>query len=151
MSRDLPRTIAMYDVNPSMRDQEIRELVLSGFFLAMKTNEGGLLTVGGYGHDPRDLWDIPEVVNFARKLVSMGVMSILTMSTYLEPRWGEETAGKPFGAFELWLLAKGRLGSQINQPELKILFQSFSVDLADSNDRVYALCEGRVGDGNHKP
>lgn len=144
--------LAFYNVDVKMKDSEIRDMVKTGFEMCHKTGKGGLLSVDGYNEDPRDLWQIPEVINFAKKLCAMGVCSILELSTYLDPTWeSTSNAGRPFGAFELWLLAKEELGQTIQPPRVQELFARFcDQDLPKSNDYVIGMIQGRVDDGNHK-
>lgn len=140
-----------YNVAVKMKDSDIRDLVTNGFRACHVTGEGGLLSFDGYDQDPRDLWQIPEAINFAKKLCAMGVCSVLTISTYLDSTWeSKSNTGRPFGAFELWLLAKEELGKTIEQPEVMRLFGEFEIDLDKSNETVLAMMHGLVGDGNHK-
>lgn len=144
--------MAFYNVDAKMKDNEIRNLVTSGLQLlsVSKSHDGALLSVDGYDADPRDLWHIPEAVSLAKKLVSFGVMSVLTISTTLDPKWNDSpAAGRPFGAFELWLLAKEELGTTIEGERLINLFDQFKIELGVSNEVATALAEGRINDGQH--
>ena len=142
--------LAIYNVDVKMKDDEIRELIKNGMTLCKMSGDGAMLSVDGYGDDPRDLWDIPEAVNFAKKLFAMGVCSVLTISTYLDPQWGGSSGGKPFGAFEVWLLAKEEMGKTIEHPQLVKLFEDFKVDLLKSNAVAAAMVQGVVSDGQHR-
>lgn len=147
-------TIAFYAADSRMSDDDIRQIVTTGLKLMMAGGDA-MISLDGFNDDPRELWDIPAAVNLAKKLVSMGVCSSLTLSSYLDPRWAGEgdNSGKPFGAFELWLLAKEEWGKDkggIENTRLQGLLQKFKVDLAASNEVASSTLEGRVSDGQHK-
>ena len=145
--------LVLYNVEVHMSDSEIRKMIISGFKTATATGEGGTIAISGYDADTRELWQIPEVLKFAKKLVSMGVLSVLTYSTYLDPRWGppDDHYGKPLGAFELWLMAIEQLGrGDIDSNRLMKLLDQFKVVLCDSNETAAAVVQGLVSDGNHK-
>jgi hypothetical protein len=63
--------------------------------------------VRGFDEDPRELWDIPEVRAFCRRLVAQGFISYLDLATRLP--------GTPailrdaMGALEVWLTAEAKL------------------------------------------
>lgn len=143
---------AMYNVDAKMKDDDIRQMIIQGFKLCTLSGDGPMLSVDGYGDDPRELWEIPEAVNLAKKLVAMGLCSVLTVSTYLDPRHNVgPSAGRPFGAFELWLLAKQELGKDIEGPRLAALLDEFRTFLSNvSNETATAVAEGRISDGQHK-
>ena len=144
--------IAIYNVDAKMKDDDIRQMIVQGFKLIEMSNDGAMLAMDGYGEDPRELWQIPEAINFAKKLVAMGVCSVLTISTYLNPKYDDgSNVGRPFGAFELWLLAKQELGKKIENNRLAALLQEFNTFLTNvSNETATAVVEGRISDGQHK-
>ena len=144
-----------YNVDIKMQDSEIRTLVINGLnslnlMASDPDQDGGMMSIDGFDRDPRELWQIPEVVNFAKKLVAMGVMSILTISTYLNPKFGQSKESKPFGAFELWLLAKEELGNNLQGEKLIGMFEKFKQDLMISNESATDVMTGLVSDGSHK-
>lgn len=64
--------------------------------------------IHGYGSDPRELWEIPEVRTFAVKLVELGFIA------YLDPMPTDLTGpSRPFTAIDIWLLSQGRLEPEV--------------------------------------
>jgi hypothetical protein len=62
--------------------------------------------IDGFNNDPRELFDIPEVRAFCRRLMTIGFASYLDYSTTLVPG---HRAKQAWGAFEVWLCAEGRM------------------------------------------
>jgi hypothetical protein len=143
--------LAIYNVDTKMSDDEFRKLIVSGFGLC-QLGQPPLLSVDGYGDDPRDLWEIPEAVNLAKRMVSLGVCSVLHVSTTLDPKYAETgVEGRPFGAFEVWMLAKGKLGEPLDRPTLISLVDEFRTFLTEVSNKVATeIAEGRLSDGQHK-
>ena len=63
-------------------------------------------TIDGFGHDPRSLGDIPEVVEFCKLVVQSGMLSILHTSTCLPFVDEDIKMFGGFGALEVWLVSK---------------------------------------------
>jgi hypothetical protein len=63
-------------------------------------------TVNGFDDDPRELYEIPEVVAFAGKLVGMGYHTLLDMQ---HPEDLPLQPGAPYDGLSVWLLSTGRL------------------------------------------
>jgi hypothetical protein len=64
--------------------------------------------IRGFDDDPRELFDIPEVRAFCRRIVNLGLISYLDFTTIFDPKMPEE-AKKAWGAAEVWLCGEGRL------------------------------------------
>jgi hypothetical protein len=74
-----------------------------------------LCTVDGFDDDPRCLGEIPEVRAFCRRLVGMGFISYLDVSSGIKELAHPTVAqgggmGLGLGALEVWLIAEGLLG-----------------------------------------
>jgi hypothetical protein len=98
-----------------------------------------IATVRGFGDDPRPLFDIPEVRAFARRLVTLGLISYLDYSTVLDPRQPAENK-VAWGAAEAWICAEGLApGGQIRvTPQL---LDDIERAVAESN----AAADARLG------
>lgn len=141
--------IAFFNFSVKMTDADIRQAVYEATVITEKTREGVLVSIDGYDQDPRDLWNIPEVVTFAKRLVDHGVCSVATVSTTLDPKF-EGPGGKPFGGFEIWLLSKGYLGrADLEGKFLEDLLQEFYQFLPVSNKVATEIWFGLVNDGQH--
>jgi hypothetical protein len=67
--------------------------------------------IRGFDTDPRELWEIPEVRAFCRRLVGMGFISYLDAGASLPPT--DPALKELWGAAEVWLCGEGRLGKQV--------------------------------------
>jgi hypothetical protein len=84
-----------------------------------------LATIRNFDHDPRELWEVPEVQFFCRRLLAMGYISWL--DPQCEPLPGEPP-GRPFSALDIWLLSEGRL-----KPTVIVDSAEFRQALIESN------------------
>jgi len=69
-------------------------------------------TVRGFSEDKRDLFEIPEVRAFCRRVVNLGIISYLDFTTTFDstvPAISKDA----LGAAEVWLCGEGRLRKQI--------------------------------------
>jgi hypothetical protein len=64
--------------------------------------------IGGYDDDERELWEIPEVRAFCRRLMTLGFPSWLDPFTTL-PEIRDHPFKDSFGSLEIWLVAKGKM------------------------------------------
>src|SRR5688500_6355492 len=64
--------------------------------------------IRGFGVDPRELHEIPEVRAFCRRLTSLGFISYLDFTTLFNPDLAE-AAAIAWGAAEVWLCGEGRM------------------------------------------
>ena len=65
------------------------------------SKKGFVLTTAGFDDDPRELYEIPEVIEFYKKLIEIGFLSLLVPDMLDTPK--DEIVG--FGAFEIWMIA----------------------------------------------
>lgn len=100
-------------------------------------------SITGFGSDPRDLWAIPEVRAFCRRLVTLGFPSYLEAYTALSP----ESRGTPIelalGAAEVWLIGEGRFRSPM--PVERELIDEIRESIGRANAAADALL-GPLGD-----
>ena len=67
-------------------------------------------TIAGYGGDPRELWEIPEVWELCKRLIQIGYISLLdTMPNVDLPNSPAIPVeyGRPWGSWEVWVCACG--------------------------------------------
>jgi hypothetical protein len=75
--------------------------------------------IHGFDDDPRDLWHIPEVKRFCRRLTDIGFISDLDFAPHWDPDLNGAPGGGGLGAVEIWLLSEGRFGQILDlTPEL---------------------------------
>jgi hypothetical protein len=90
-------------------------------------------TVRGFAHDQRELYAIPEVRAFCRRLVSLGFISYLDMSTIFAANV-PLLAKRAWGAAEVWLASEGRLRAQ--NPLTHELIAEIQQVVSDANARA---------------
>jgi len=77
-----------------------------------------VLTVDGYNDDPRDLYQIPEVIGLFKRLLNNGFISLLEYST-IHPIMAPKNMPIPspgLGALEVWAIATERYARWFNYP-----------------------------------
>ncbi|HYH63592.1 MAG TPA: hypothetical protein VD866_02735 [Urbifossiella sp.] len=67
--------------------------------------------VSGFGDDPRELFDVPEVRGLCRRLMTLGFGSYLDPTTTLAVATPGLTG--TWGAFEIWMCGEGKLGPNL--------------------------------------
>ncbi len=138
-------------VHIKMTDEEIKDAVRNLQPVCLEKQQGFCLTISGFDDDPRELYEIPEVVAFAERLVKYGFMSCLHVTTTIEdliPQFkGRKLPG--LGALELWLFASKQMKPSLELD--KSTFQIFVNDLETSNKIVeYILNPSQVPDAPMK-
>ena len=103
--------LKVFTLSSNMNDAEL-DLTIRKMHHINKTEEGpSVLTIDGFCKDPRPLWQIKEVVEFAKKLVSKGVCNELVTSTNIKEVMPEDVDPNillnSLGSMEIWLLSKG--------------------------------------------
>lgn len=76
-----------------------------------KTYEHVVCGIRGFGEDRRELWDIPEVRAFCRRVVNLGFISFLDVATQL-PTVAPIPFGASWGALEMVLCAEGQMAAR---------------------------------------
>lgn len=91
-----------------LTDDEIKDILFDLYPVCNKLRQGFMLTISGYDEDKRDLWEIPEVVAFYKRLIDFGFLSVLEVTTGID---GLARFPKcpGFGAVEVWMAATGRM------------------------------------------
>lgn len=68
--------------------------------------------IRGFDDDSRELFDIPEVRAFCRRLMTLGFASYLEGATTLAGS-APDSLRQAWGAFEVWMTAEGRFGPNL--------------------------------------
>lgn len=103
--------LKIFTIDPYMNDSQIDEMIRKIHQINQREEGPSVLTIDGFCKDPRPLWQIKEVVNFAKKLVSKGICNELVTSTNIKevipPDVDPEMLANGLGSMEIWLLSKG--------------------------------------------
>ncbi len=102
-------TINLPVTNASLRNQ----MQQMAWFRNLMRDDGNprcVCTIAGYGDDPRELYEIPEVQDLCKRLIKIGYISLLdTMPNVDLPNSPAIPVeyGRPWGAWEVWIVACG--------------------------------------------
>lgn len=100
-------------------------------------------TVSGFGEDRRELWQIPEVVGFARRLWDQAFVTCLDLTLWLPiGKKRPDPLIAAFGAFEVWAVAEKLIGSGGNLNVPRVLFEKFVDSLEPLNKRADLIVGG---------
>lgn len=99
-----------------------------------------VLLIPGFDDDPANVWKIPEVQRFCYRLVELGFISFLDLSTCLP--WNAPELHAALGGLEVWLISEGKFR---NSMELtKQLAHRFDEVLSVSFKRAEQFVSGPV-------
>jgi hypothetical protein len=95
-----------------------------------------ICVIRAFDDDPRELYDIPEVRAFCRRIVNLAFISYLDVATTLVPD-APELVRKGWGAAEAWLCAEGRYntGTELTME----LLGEIEKAVGESNEKADAL------------
>lgn len=115
--------LKIIEVRTTQTEEDLLLMIKGMYPLAVGTETGFILTIGGFDDDPRGLWDIPEAVGLCHKLCQLGLISLLEASTsvplLMSSLCKELKYGMGIGAFETWWIAQGRkAGTSIDRNDL---------------------------------
>jgi hypothetical protein len=140
--------IMFLSLNADMTDNEIKDCIQNMIPVCMANRRGFCLTLGGFDNDSRELWQIPEAIQFMKKLCNIGFISVLEVSTTSPDLIREEfrifADGKNgiggFGALEVWMCATEIMG--LGQTELdQATLEAFRRDLDIANEKSAKICK----------
>lgn len=130
-------------------DDQIKGIIQKAIPICSENKCGFCLTISGYDDDPRDLWNIPEVVSFMKRLVDIGFISILEVSTnskeLMRTEYKDIDKLPGFGAIEVWMMANKKIAevnsdnsvtTEITEDEI---FEFFST-INESNEKSRIIC-----------
>jgi hypothetical protein len=92
-------------------------------------------SIRDFGADPRELYEIPEVRAFCRRVVNLGFISYLDFTTLFNPEL-PELAKQGWGAAEIWLCGEKRLGAR--NPLTTELLDELQQAVGESNAKADA-------------
>lgn len=107
---------------------------------------GFVLTVSGWDDDPRDVWQIPECVDLFKRLVELGFISLLEVSTHAKDIAQIPDCGG-LGALEIWLMSQGKVtvgDSSIDRRTMGLFMKE--MDIANIKCRKVAASEEQLRD-----
>lgn len=134
--------IMVLALGADMTDDEIKDCIQQMMPICIAKGSGFCLTISGFDQDQRELWQIPEAIAFMKKLVNIGLIAGLEVSTQSKDMVRKEfglDSLPGFGALEIWLGGTGRLVSGDNDlsPEL---ISTFFQELNTANTKAKAIC-----------
>jgi hypothetical protein len=134
--------IMVLNLKCDMSDAEIKDCIQQMMPICMVKQQGFCCAITGFDDDPRELWQIPEAVAFMKRLVDLGFISGLEVSTNSEdlvrPEFGVPKL-PGFGAIEVWMCAKGLIRTGDNAIT-KSLLKRFFADLHIANQKSSKVC-----------
>jgi hypothetical protein len=97
-------------------------------------------SIRGYHDDPRELYEIPEVRAFCRRLVCQGFVSYLDVSTTLPACNRPEEVQGAWGLFEVWFCSEGRTKRDMvfTREEIMAVLREMDAVILESNARADA-------------
>jgi hypothetical protein len=130
--------VMVIELKHTMTDEEIKDSIRGMLPICRKNKLGFCLSIQGFDFDPRELWEIPEAINFTRRLCTLGFISTLEVSTTCKALMTtKELPG--FGALEVWLCAVGKMDLNIELSKETMI--DFLNDLQKSNALVTSICQ----------
>ena len=138
----LPDNMIAVHIPKDITDEEIDDLIRQIMPKVMKSEIGCVCGIYGYDFDERELYQIPEAITLAKRLVERGFISITHTSTLMDKEEKPHIA-KLFGAFEIWGMATGRLAENgdldVDEAGRNEFLAALDVDEAGRNEFLAAL------------
>lgn len=148
------RQLICIEMNVAQSDEEIKDCIRRILPLCHKNKMGACFSIQGFDDDEREVWEIPETIEFMKKLVDLGFMSILEISTTSPSLVRTEifhTDKLPgLGAIELWMCATSRMGNGANEVT-PAEFKMFTDALQASNAKAESLLNNTTPKSFEKP
>lgn len=95
-----------------------------------KTATEIVVLIAGFDDDPREVYDIPEIRAFCRRLTCIGFISYLTACAL-----ADSLTKNALGAYEIWAIGEGKADKTFAELE-----RYFRAALCASNAKADALC-----------
>jgi hypothetical protein len=144
--RDAKDVVSIIELGIDMTNDE----VIAKMRLMKSVRDAGVknvvCSVSDFNEDPRELYAIPEVRAFCRRLVNLGFISYLDVETGLlartldNPEPVEGLLRDQWGAFDVWLCGEGRTRPRMEfaREEFLALLEEFQQALGESNEKADA-------------
>jgi hypothetical protein len=127
-------------IHPSLSDQELIILMSDALNKINKGNRPITITISGFEGDLRELYEIPEVAQFCKRLLDLGFISIQELATTFRAI-PESYDPCVLGAFEVWQIANSKMKKSIEYSEISKLFEVFYNELSKYNEQCDKLIE----------
>ena len=127
-------------VEPRLSDHELRQSIIQ----FGRKGKPVWVSCFGYDDDPRELWEVPEVVTLFKRMIDMGMLSIMWPNVPGAEDYDPHPLG--LGALQLWAIATGQMKKGGCHPDL----QEFLRVLKESNKKCEALIRGEISEGQHQ-
>lgn len=125
------------------KDDELKECIQKLLPVCMNKKQGFCFTLTGFDSDKRELWEIPEAINFMKKLCDIGFISLLEISTSSKHLIRESynlDLLPGFGALEVWMCANKFLGTGHNAITENV-FAKFQESLQAANKKAWQIVQ----------
>jgi len=127
-------------LDANMTDEQIKDCVQKMIPICLSKKQGFCLTISNFDGDKRELWAIPEAINFMKRLVDFGLIAGLEVSTNSDIGRTVNGSKLPgFGALEVWMAATGQLITGENEIT-PVIMDEFYKALGEANAKAQALC-----------
>ncbi len=119
-------------VDPILKDDELITLMAEALNNIEKGSRPITITISGFQNDSREIYNIPEVKAFCKRLLKIGFVSIQEVTTNFREI---SDAYNPYtlGAFEVWLLANGKMSKTMDMLHVQSSFELFYNQLSNYN------------------
>ncbi len=125
MKKILPDDLHVLALTVDMPDDEIKGVIAQILPRVMKAKFGAVLTVSGYDDDPRELYQIPECVDFFRRISDLGLIGILEVSSSLDGISRFPGPAPGLGAFEIWAFGNHKITPNVEFDQT-VMFEFFA-------------------------
>lgn len=138
-----PADVMILVLGHNMTDDEIKDCIQQMMPVCFVKSSGFCLSISGFDQDERELWQIPEVIVFMKRLVNIGLIAGLEVSTQCPDLVRKEFMLKSlpgFGALEIWMAATGKLNNGDNSISQETM-ASFFKELNTANSKAKTICQ----------
>jgi hypothetical protein len=128
-------------IHPSLNDQELIILMSDALKNINKGSRPITITISGFETDRRELYQIPEVAQFCKRLLDLGFVSIQEVATTFRTI-PESYDPYALGAFEVWQIANNKMKKTMEYSEVGEHFETFYNELSKYNEQCDKLIAG---------
>ena len=134
-------------ISATITDKAIDNLIRMTLPLVMDKDIYWVCAIAGYEDDERELYEVPEVRDFCRRLVEHGFIASLRLSTMYQSDDKRPELKRFLGGMEVWAFAENLLEKNGDFRLTKERFERFDVVLKKAEKRAVSLVrsEGPIG------